>query len=328
MASLRPDTLVPERMRSPFKKLSWFRFIQNRSGPFHNGIVLDRKRIYIIPTRAGLIFSLLLLLLLVGSINYEKSLGYALTFLLAGIAIVSLLATWRNLAHLELRPQHAHPVFAGDTARFSLLLNNPKPLQRLAIALSYHGVEQDLVDCAPNAQQLVHFRLVAARRGLLQPGHFRLYTEFPTGLFVAWTWLDLSLNCTVYPAPDFSALMPGGSMDDCGDNEHGGSGLEHFSHLAKYRPGDNISRISWKAAARTGELFSKCFTGSAPQTTWISWYDIVARDTEQRLSVMAAMIISAEEKQQRYGLVLPDQQISPSLGKAHYHRCLTALARF
>ena len=318
----------PGRLQPDFRQRPVFKFIEKRSGPFSDSVILSRDRVYIIPTRAGLIFAFLLLLLLTGSINYDKSLGYALTFLLSGIGIISLLATWRNLAGLEVRAQDSRPVFAGEKARFSLLLHNPKPLQRRAVALTYGGIEHGLVNCDADSQQLIHFSRQAIQRGRLQAGRFRLYTEFPTGLFVAWTWLDLSLSCTVYPAPDPQMLQPAGTRDESGDNAHGGGGLEHFSHLGRYQAGDNISRISWKAAARTDELFSKYFTGATPQSTWINWHEIPAQDNEQRLSIMAAMIINADKNQQPYGLVLPAKQVQPALGRAHYHHCMTELALF
>ena len=44
-------------------------------------VVLDRKRIYILPTRRGLLFAVFLLVMLLGSINYALSLGFVLTFL-------------------------------------------------------------------------------------------------------------------------------------------------------------------------------------------------------------------------------------------------------
>jgi len=114
--------------------------------------------------------------------------------------------------------------------------------------------------------------------------------------------------------------------NDDGDTDSSGKGLENFSHLRKYHQGDNLSRISWKAAAKNGELFSKEFVGSKPVTHWINWSDIPARDTEQRLSIMAALIIHAEKKQQCYGIKLPEKQISPDTSHKHFHQCLTALA--
>ncbi len=303
-----------------------FNFISKRSGPFDGAVTLTRDRVYIIPTKAGLIFSLLLLTLLIGSINYEKNLGFILTFLLTGIGTILLLSTWRNIAGLELKNSMSLPVFSGQAATFSVQLVNHQLFDRFSIAISQHGTEQDIVDCSASSKQIINFKVETNKRGLLNAGRFRLYTEFPSGLFVAWTWVDLSMSCMVYPAPDNNIKPPVFDHSDNGNSDSSGKGLENFSHLRKYQQGDNISRISWKAAAKNDELFSKEFIGSKPVTHWINWNDIPARDNEQRLSIMTAIIIHAKKHQQCYGIRLPEKQIQPDSGDKHFHQCLTALA--
>lgn len=317
----RLPTRWPDFSRRPV-----FNFISKRSGPFAGPVTLTRDRVYIVPTKAGVIFSLLLLTLLIGSINYEKNLGFVLTFLLTGVGNILLLSTWRNLAGLQLKSGDSQAVFAGEDASFSVQLINRQLLQRYSIAIGQHGDEQDMVNCAANSTQTMTFNVATKKRGRLNAGRFRLYTEFPAGLFIAWTWLDLSMSCLVYPTPDNNTRPPMFDHSGDGDTDSSEQGLENFSHLRKYHQGDNLSRISWKAAAKTGELFSKEFTGSKPVTHWVSWNDIAARDSEHRLSIMAALIIHAEKNQQRYGIRLPKKQIAPDTGHKHLHQCLTALA--
>jgi uncharacterized protein (DUF58 family) len=309
-----------------FRRRPVFNFISKRSGPFDGAVTLTRDRVYIIPTKAGIIFSLLLLTLFIGSVNYEKNLGFVLTFLLTGIGNVLMLSTWRNLAGLELRSGDSLPVFSGEYATFNVQLVNDQLLERHSIAISQQGIEQDIVDCPASSKQMVRFKVKTRKRGLLDAGRFRLYTEFPSGLFVTWTWADLSMSCIVYPAPDNDARLPVFDNSDNGDTDASGQGLENFSHLRKYHQGDNIGRISWKAAAKSDELFSKEFIGSKPVTHWINWNDIPARDIEHRLSIMTALIIHAEKHHQTYGLKLSEKEIQPDYGSKHFHQCLTALA--
>ena len=51
---------------------------------------LAQRRIFILPTRAGLLFAAALLAMLTGAINYNLALGHALVFLLAGLALVGM----------------------------------------------------------------------------------------------------------------------------------------------------------------------------------------------------------------------------------------------
>jgi hypothetical protein len=311
-----------------FNRRPVFKFISRRSGPFEGSVNLTRDRVYIVPTKAGVIFGILLLTLLIGSINYEKNLGFVLTFLLTGIGNILLLSTWRNIAGLEIKGNDAPPIFCGGTADFSVQLINHQLLNRHSIAISQHGIEHDIVDCKANSNQPVHFKVTGKQRGRLDAGRFRLYTEFPSGLFVAWTWLDLSMSCIVYPSPEKNITLPIFEHSDSGDADTSGNGIENFSHLRKYHPGDNMNRISWKATAKTDKLFSKEFIGTKPVTHWINWHEISARDNEHRLSIITALIINAENQQQYYGLILPDMQLAPNHGNKHFHRCLTALALF
>jgi len=311
-----------------FSRRPVFNFIAKRSGPFDGEVTLTRDRVYIIPTRVGLIFALLLLILLIGSINYEKNLGFVLTFLLTGVGNVLLLATWRNLAGLKIKSCNSPPVFAGEEACFKVQLVNQQLYDRYSIAIGQHGEQQDMVDCAANSTQQINFKKNTCKRGIFDAGRFRLFTEFPSGLFITWTWIDLSMTCLVYPAPDESTELPIYDHSDAGDTDASGQGMENFSHLRKYHQGDNLSRVSWKAAAKNDELLSKEFIGSKPVTHWINWDEIPARDTEHRLSIMTALIIHAENHQQRYGIKLPEKHIAPDFGNKHFHQCLSALALY
>ena len=108
-------------------------------------ILLHRRRIYILPTKHGLTFALMLLLLFIGSLNYTLSLGYLLTFFLAALGIVAMLHTFRNLQGLLVRWRVSEPVFAGDNALFPLQFENPSGNGRFAI---------DVASTADNSQKL------------------------------------------------------------------------------------------------------------------------------------------------------------------------------
>src|SRR5436190_3395877 len=110
-------------------------------------VTLAQRRIFILPTRQGYAFAGTLLVLLVASINYALSLGFVLTFTLASMAGVAMLHTWRNLAHLRLRPGRCDPVFAGETARFTVTVETPSQT-RFSIALRRRDDEAVYADIA------------------------------------------------------------------------------------------------------------------------------------------------------------------------------------
>lgn len=306
---------------------SFFNFIAKRSGPF-DAITLDRRRVYILPTKSGLMFAVLVLVLLVGSINYSKSLGFMLTFMLAAIGNVAMYVTWRNLVGLHLRSGGSKPVYARQAARFSVQLENTDASCRYSIAISANGQEYEVVDVPAKALSHAHFEVASRSRGVLNAGRFRLETTFPTGLFVAWTSIELNMSTLIYPAPVDKAELQVAGTGEGGDTDLAGVGLEEFSGLRKYQIGDSWRRVSWKRSAHTDTIYTKEFVGGKPERVWIDWNQVAANDTEQRLSILARLVLNADAAAVIYGLRLPNQELQPDTGSAHLHQCLRALALY
>src|SRR3954470_18555385 len=104
--------------------------------PERGEIVLVQRRIFILPTRAGLGFGATLVLMLAGSINYALSLGFVLPFLLVSVGMTALLHSFRNLAGLRVAAGKTGPVFAGETARFTIAIRNPTRAPRYSLAIA------------------------------------------------------------------------------------------------------------------------------------------------------------------------------------------------
>src|SRR3990167_8387928 len=176
---------------------SWLRTAR----PAGQEAVLDRRHVYILPTRQGVLFSLILLAMLIGSINYSLGLGFALTFLLAALGIVAMLHTWRNLAHLALSAGRSAAVFAGEDARLQLAPAEQAGRARYAIAVQRGAGQPAYADIAAGGRSELALPIATTRRGWLSPGKLTVSTEFPLGLFHAWSYVELEQRCLVYPRP-------------------------------------------------------------------------------------------------------------------------------
>lgn len=285
---------------------------------------LHRRRVYILPTGYGVFFGVLVFVMLLGSLNYNNNLALMLTFLLGGILLIAPVHTYRNLAGIRAVSCHAPPVFAGQTAHFSLLLANPGDRARSAVR-ALNGDDEDRVNLAADGEGRLALARPARRRGRLGAGRIRVFTEFPLGLFHAWSWLDEPGATVVYPRP-----APAGTpLPQAQDGARRGPSREEddeFSGIRDYRPGDPARLIAWKALARTGELKSKVYTSQAGDELWLDFHRAPGADAEQKLSVLTRWVLDAEAAGMRYGLRLPDASIEPGrLGK-HRDRCLRALA--
>lgn len=290
-------------------------------------VTLTQRRIFILPTRQGLALGFMLVLMLLGDINYNLSLGYVLTFLLAMMAVMSMLHAFRNLAHLEIRAGRAEAVFSGETARFVFHFRNPGTLDRYQLNLRGDHGSTVSFDVPARQDSEVVFPVSASRRGWLEPGQLTLYTEFPLGLFHAWSYLHFDTRCLVYPRPMAAAPLPPSDAPD-GAGKRSIAGDDDFSGLRNYAAGDALPRIAWKAYAREQGLQVKQFSAQAGEELWLDIAAAPERDLEGKLARMARWVLDAEAQGLRYGLRLPEDELPPNNGNAQRDECLRRLALF
>lgn len=290
-------------------------------------IILTQRRIFILPTQSGLFFGFVLVLMLLGDINYNLSLGYVLTFLLAMMAVMSMLFAFRNLAHLEVRAGHTQAVFCGETAYFQLHFDNPSALSRYQLTLRDNSGQKVNFDVLAQQASDVAFPLVAQQRGWLPIGRLTLSTEFPLGLFYAWSYLHFDAHCLIYPKPLRDVPLPAGNAPK-GEGKHSTAGDDDFAGLRNYVAGDALPRIAWKAYARGLALQVKQFSTPLGEELWLNFADTPDAQLEDKLARMARWILDAEAQGLRYGLKLPDAEIPVQQGAAHRDTCLRQLALF
>lgn len=293
-----------------------------QSGP----VRLGARQLYILPTGAGVAYGIMLAGLLLGAINYGLSLAYLFTFWFAALGVVGMLHTQRNLSGLVVRAGTPTPVFAGETALFPLLLDNPGGLARQRVLVRHPAGSTEPVDIPAAGGSRLDLALPTARRGWHAPGRFAVLSTYPLGLFRCWWVLELDWGVWVYPAPARDAL-PLPAPRDSADADGGGVDGDDFAGLRAYAPGDSTRRIAWKSVARGQVPLTKRFAGGGTREIWLDWASTPERDGEARLSRLARWVLDAHAGGRTFGLRLPGQAIAPGSGDAHLRRCLEALAR-
>jgi len=305
---------------------NFFQWVFRRHAPEPGVVFLSQRRVYILPTRHGLVFGAAVVLMLIGSINYSLSLGYILTFLLAGLGIVSILHTFRNLAHLYVSAGRVASVFAGDTAKFQLVLENKSDFDRHSLDFLCRDATASC-DAPAHEHCSVVLPLKAEKRGWLQLERVTIETRFPLGLMRAWSYVQPEMRALVYPRPDTSPLPLPHSDADTGDAVSAGAGTDDFSGLRPYQASDSPRHIAWKTSARGDVLLTKLFTGRAASELWFDWAQLPANmHAEARLSRLARWVLLAEEHGLRYGLKLPGVTVPLGEGFPHREHCLKELA--
>ena len=307
---------------------AWF---ENRL-PRSDSQTLTQRNLYILPTKAGWGFCLTLAVMLLAAINYQLSLGYALTFLLGGAALVSLHQTHGNLRRLSLRIKAPVPVFAGEPATLEVMIDNPGG-ERHGVGLGlYDARREGMAFCDVPAQGSAQLRLrfTPATRGRHALPTLMVETHFPLGLFRAWTVWRPAAQALVYPAPEQPAQpLPAGQPSERGELQARiGSGGE-FDGVRAYRRGDPLRQVVWKKVARAGELVSRDTSASAAQVLLLDYAAAGARsaeDPETRLSRLAAWVLAAERLGQAFALRLPGVDLPAAGGETQRRAALEALA--
>ena len=319
---------------------TWF---ENRLQLTDN-VTLTQRTVYILPTRPGLMLGLTLLTLLVASINYQLNLGYLLTFLLAGSALVGMHVchgTLRGLAMHLVAPGAHH---AGASTAFDINLTNNRRSIRYGIGLSVLNPAANKqkrrhwawTDVPAQGSSLVQIAFTPTRRGLHRLPTLTAETRFPLGTFRVWTVWRPAAQMLVYPAPELHAPpLPGGVPRPGGATvaiKAQSSG--EFEGVRGYRRGDPMKLVVWKKASAASEQTSSEGGGLIVRDTqqaqqkelWLDFMQAGSGDIERKLSRLCAWVLQAERLGLAYGLRLPAREIKPASGEAHKRQCLEALA--
>ena len=310
--------------------------------PLSDTLALTQRNVYILPTGSGWMLALTLIVLLIASINYQLNLGYLLTFLLAGSAVIGMHICHANLRGLTLHLKAPEPHFMGSSTAFDIQLSSERKTPRYGIALSVHGTGKEAqkephhwawTDVPAQGQSSVQVAFKPERRGLHRVPTLTAETRFPLGTFRVWTYWRPAAELLVYPAPETPAPpLPPGEPRPGGVNARHAHSSGEFDGVRSYRRGDPMKAVVWKKAAQRwaagrDELVSR--DQAAHLQTHELWLDLAqcgAADLERRLSRVCAWVLAAERLGVEYGLRLPGRDIAPDQGPAHQRRCLEALA--
>ena len=304
---------------------AWF---ENRL-PRSDNWTLTQRNLYILPTKAGWAFGLTLLVMLLASINYQLNLGFALTFLLGGAALVAMHQTHGNLRRLMLRIKPPLAVFAGEPATLEIVIDNPGH-ERHGVGMGLfearrHGMT--FCDVPAMGSTVLRLRFTPSQRGRHRLPTLLVETHFPLGLFRAWTVWRPAATALVYPAPEQPAQpLPPNQPSGSGELQtRSGTGGE-FEGVRSYRRGDPLRQVVWKKVARTGELVSRDTSAGATQVLLLDYAAAGNAAAEARLSRLTAWVLAAERADQGYGLRLPGLVLAQGAGETQRRAALEALA--
>ena len=297
-----------------------------RHGRDNLPVSINRRRIYILPTRFGFMLGAILIAMLVAGLNYNSNLALAFTFLMSSMALVTMHHCNRNMLRLTVDATTEVDAFAGREALLEFELRNGSRVDRRDIevrCLSAAGMGS----VAAGESTTIEVIAPVAQRGVTRISQFELRTRYPFGWFYSWTYVQGSILIYVAPAPRGNRGLPSGAAHGGGSHSEA-RGDEDFSGLRAYEPGVPLKHMAWKVLARGGEPVVRSYSSLAAQPEWLDWSMLEGLDTEARLSQLCLWVVESDAAQRPYGLRIPGKELAPSGGAAHRFACLRALAAF
>lgn len=299
-----------------------------RQGPDHLPLTLRTRRLYILPTRAGLAFGGLVAVAFLAGLNYGSGLAMLLAFWLTGFALAVMLRTHRSLAGARLQAARADPSFAGQMIPVRIQMQADVDAADLAASAGGRSLRTEPPVREPAAHETtLTLRFPPAPRGVWRMPPLELGTQAPFGLFRTWTWLAPGVEAEIYPRPEGGRPLPEVPGSAAGQAA-GASGLDELTWLRPFRDGDSPRQVAWKAYAREAPLLVREYRGNAQLAREFDYSALHGIAPEQRLSQLCEWVLASAGRGEHYRLRLPGGVDLAGSGAPHRQACLSALARF
>lgn len=302
---------------------AWF----DRRAPLAQYHVLHLKNLYILPTRTGMLFLLLAVLIWLLGTNYQNNLILALAYLQISLMIMVILKTFSNLAGLEIRSAGSNANFVGQPAGFNLQLRTANPAGADNIRVCFRDGAESLIQLEAGQAAKCILTVAGLRRGRLRAARISIRSTFPLGMAYCWTWLNFDAEVLVWPEP-IDCPFPLSSIDaEPGAPDTRRAASDDIVGLRRYQAGDSMRQIVWKHYARDKGLYKKDLAQYSGIDNWLKWEDFYQGDAELCLSHLCYWVQELTHLQTIFGLQLPGYLLEPGQGEQHRLEALNALAR-
>jgi hypothetical protein len=302
---------------------------------------LGKRSVFILPTRQGVYVAFFLLAMLLACINYNLSLGYMLTFFVFSVSLGAMHRTHQNLLGTRIEVLPVDAVFAGETVKLPMTIENPSTLVKHTLLIAQRGDKTALrtVQCSlpSKAQATPSLSLAPLRRGIHRLPALEISSRYPLGLWRAWSYVFPVGTVTVYPEPQ----SPLPNLLEL-PQQHSSAAV----HISSTRDtqGDAVSHIEnvtcamarsihWPALAK-GQLAQRILDNDSPitQGVLLSFAGCTVVGIEAQLSQLCLAVAHCETNGVPFvmhlsGVNYPSSEQASS-SPAHVQQCLQALAAY
>lgn len=295
--------------------------------------LIRQNRIYILPTRFGLVFIAGAILMILIGASYQNNLVNLLSYFMLSLIFIAMIQTHNNLKDIRVETVETEGGFQGADFVLTAILANDAKDPRFGIEATFRGLKaksvyENFLPLLSKSTIKLRSAHLGERRGRFPVKAVKLSSTFPLGLFRAWIWHSVDQSYYVYPAPVGSRPLPlGGVSEYPGSQVYATRGDDFYGHR-KFEVGDSPRHVDWKAHARGRPWLVKEFGGGAPSAIDLDWNRLEGLPVEQRLSQLSLWVEEARKSKLPFGLRLPERTLPLGQGIQHAKSCLELLASY
>ncbi|UXR65770.1 DUF58 domain-containing protein [Bdellovibrio bacteriovorus] len=283
-----------------------------------------KKRTYIMPSRFGVAFGAMALVLFFLAVGYANNLIYIFVFFLISVAVTGILLTNKNMDIVRVEGIESPELFAKEEGRVRVDLENNSDIPAWEVEAVF-AKSKDLterISLAPKSQESLFLRFTPLSRGYISLPRITLQSVYPFGLLRAWKYAVSEQKILIFPQRRGDVEFPVDSVSGEGMQQ---SGL--FRDHRTFQSADPLSRIDWRASARRQELLVKNYEEPEKPALSFSWEQTAyLEDPESRISQLCLWVDQAAKQGYSYSLTVGSKEHGKNSGAAHRQECLKTLA--
>lgn len=302
----------------------YFKIIQKKLNQYPKTSV-HKKNIYIFPTQNGFQLGLFLITALIASTIYQINLGLIILVTLSVLFFLSILITYENLNHLEIK-EYENIIDSNGKEPLKFMIINQANQRKINLQITDH--QKDINSEAFNLSEgsnLILIKNPFLKRGCYDYPLLKIETIFPFGLTKAWNWFQLKGKFYVYPSPityfkDLHHFL-------VETQKYKSDISEDFEGIDQFQEGMSESKIAWKISSSKEELYIKKFESrSETKKILIDYNHIPIHDHEKKLGIMVFLLNECLQQKKVFAIKIKNQLSDYGDNQNHHQACLKMIA--
>lgn len=288
-------------------------------------ITLSHKNIYILPSKFGMAYLFVNLLVYILGINYQNNLVIMFSYLMLSFLLVNFIVAFINLYNLKITLSHNTAGYQHTGYQVQFHLCNRDGTTSLEI--QGDNISHQFIDAVDDTLYKLDLQVNVAKRGSHSLPRIKILSRYPFGLVTTWSYFISEVKTYIYPTPlafSFHQVSQA-ELESESDSAKRSLAGEHYQGVRPYVEGDKVNRISWKHYAKHQVLATKDFTSGSSNEYEFS-LNTVPGELEQKLQHLSYLVTHAEHEHLRYSLILPNSKVELGSGNNHMTQCLERLS--